>query len=256
MLCTVGEADALRLQNTAPKPAVGGSGSTSATSGQRKSSSGITLGVGKGSIGGGARGNGGGSGWGANASMNGNGSGSSSSSTVSSVTSTSSSNNLGGGHGSGSGHISSSSSGGNGQHGGDKEEFNIGLIAPHTNFGKRDYLRAINVAIQTLNKLRGTKLPFLEDYAFSAANVHFDMMSLTPSPTSKCVLRVVEMAMIMVFLCVCQQVRVFSSRCVGDWFLSQQVNEGHSRFWSVLGGDGSMVCVRVHTYIEVERCRE
>lgn len=70
-------------------------------------------------------------------------------------------------------------------HGSDKEEFNIGLIAPHTNFGKRDYLRAINVAIQTLNKMRGTKLPFLGDYAFSAANVHFDMMSLTPSPTSE-----------------------------------------------------------------------
>lgn len=70
----------------------------------------------------------------------------------------------------------------------EKEEFNIGLIAPHTNFGKREYLRAINSAIQTLNKLRGTKLKFLEEFSFSSANVHFDMMSLTPSPTSKLLL--------------------------------------------------------------------
>lgn len=70
----------------------------------------------------------------------------------------------------------------------EKEEFNIGLIAPHTNFGKREYLRAINSAIQTLNKLRGTKLKFLEEYSFSSSNVHFDMMSLTPSPTSKLLL--------------------------------------------------------------------
>lgn len=66
-----------------------------------------------------------------------------------------------------------------------KEEFNIGLIAPHTNFGKREYLRAINSAIQTLNKMKGTKMKFLEDFSFSSTNVHFDMMSLTPSPTSK-----------------------------------------------------------------------
>lgn len=66
-----------------------------------------------------------------------------------------------------------------------KEEFNIGLIAPHTNFGKREYLRAINSAIQTLNKMKGTKMKFLEEFSFSSANVHFDMMSLTPSPTSK-----------------------------------------------------------------------
>lgn len=70
----------------------------------------------------------------------------------------------------------------------EKEEFNIGLIAPHTNFGKREYLRAINSALQTLNKLRGTKLKFLEEFSFSSANVHFDMMSLTPSPTSKLLL--------------------------------------------------------------------
>lgn len=67
----------------------------------------------------------------------------------------------------------------------EKEEFNIGLIAPHTNFGKREYLRAINSAILALQKMRGTKLGFLKDFSFSSTNVHFDMMSLTPSPTSK-----------------------------------------------------------------------
>lgn len=66
----------------------------------------------------------------------------------------------------------------------DKEEFNIGLIAPHTNFGKREYLRAINSAMSALNKLSSTKLGFLKEYSFTATNVHFDMMSLTPSPTS------------------------------------------------------------------------
>lgn len=69
----------------------------------------------------------------------------------------------------------------------EKEEFNIGLIAPHTNFGKREYLRAINSAIQSLQKMRGTKSGFTQSIAFSSTNVnvHFDMMSLTPSPTSK-----------------------------------------------------------------------
>lgn len=177
---------ALRLQNTAPKPAVG-----SGTTGQRKSSSGITLGGGntaKGGIGGGARGNGGGTSF-----YNGSGSNSGSSTTTVPSVTTSSSSTGSSTDGNGNGNAAGGTHGtGGGGHGGahhaaagDKEEFNIGLIAPHTNFGKRDYLRAINVAIQTLNKLRGTKLSFLEDYAFSASNVHFDMMSLTPSPTSK-----------------------------------------------------------------------
>lgn len=66
-----------------------------------------------------------------------------------------------------------------------KEHFNIGLIAPHTNFGKREYSRAINSAILMLQKSRDTKLNFLKDYEFKAGNVHFDMISLTPSPTSE-----------------------------------------------------------------------
>ncbi|XP_034490735.1 uncharacterized protein LOC117794257 [Drosophila innubila] len=64
-----------------------------------------------------------------------------------------------------------------------KEQLNIGLIAPHTNFGKREYLRSINNAVAGLTKTRGAKLTFLKDYSFEQKNIHFDMMSLTPSPT-------------------------------------------------------------------------
>lgn len=66
------------------------------------------------------------------------------------------------------------------------QHFNIGLIVPHTNFGKREYARAINTAITSLQKMRDTKLQFLHDYEFTAKNVHFDMILLTPSPTSEC----------------------------------------------------------------------
>lgn len=65
------------------------------------------------------------------------------------------------------------------------QQFNIGLIVPHTNFGKREYQRAIGSAVATLQKMRDTKLPFLRDYEFSSKNVHFDMILLTPSPTSE-----------------------------------------------------------------------
>lgn len=66
-----------------------------------------------------------------------------------------------------------------------KEQLYIGLIAPHTNFGKRDYLRAIHTAVSGLNRTRGAKLTFLKDYQFEPRNIRFDMMSLTPSPTGK-----------------------------------------------------------------------
>lgn len=65
------------------------------------------------------------------------------------------------------------------------QHFNIGLIVPHTNFGKREYQRAISSAVSTLQKMRDTKLPFLKDVDFTAKNVHFDMILLTPSPTSE-----------------------------------------------------------------------
>lgn len=69
----------------------------------------------------------------------------------------------------------------------EKETLNIGLIIPYTNFGKRDFQRAINSAIQSLSKIGGgaTKTGITNNTIFSAQNVHFDMMSLTPSPTGK-----------------------------------------------------------------------
>lgn len=75
---------------------------------------------------------------------------------------------------------SSVNSGGSGS-----DQLNIGLIAPHTNFGKRQYSQAITSAIFNLQKMRDTKLGFLQNYEFKTNNVHFDMMTLTPSPTSK-----------------------------------------------------------------------
>lgn len=64
------------------------------------------------------------------------------------------------------------------------EIFNIGIIAPHTNFGRREYLRAINSAIGTLQKTltKGN----ISMFTTNNTKIHFDMMSLTPSPTSEC----------------------------------------------------------------------
>lgn len=68
-----------------------------------------------------------------------------------------------------------------------KNQLHVGLIAPHTNFGKREYVRAINSAVNGLKKIRGQELSFLSlssNHDFTVSNVHFDMMSLTPSPTA------------------------------------------------------------------------
>lgn len=67
----------------------------------------------------------------------------------------------------------------------DEQYFNIGLIVPHTNFGKRKYQGNIGSAVASLQKMRDTKLPFLRDFDFTSKNVHFDMILLTPSPTSE-----------------------------------------------------------------------
>ncbi|KAG5684927.1 hypothetical protein PVAND_014135 [Polypedilum vanderplanki] len=63
-------------------------------------------------------------------------------------------------------------------------QLNIGLVAPHTNFGKREYLRAINSAVTGLSKARGQKLTFLKDYEFNPGNIHFEALTLNPSPTA------------------------------------------------------------------------
>ena len=64
------------------------------------------------------------------------------------------------------------------------KQLNIGLIVPYSNFGKREYLRAINLGVTGLAKTRGAKFTFLKDYEFQPANVHFEMMTLNPSPTA------------------------------------------------------------------------
>lgn len=50
--------------------------------------------------------------------------------------------------------------------------------------GKREYLRAINSAVTGLSKTRGQKLTFLKDYEFNPGNIHFESLTLNPSPTA------------------------------------------------------------------------
>jgi hypothetical protein len=70
-----------------------------------------------------------------------------------------------------------------------KGNVTIGLILPHTNFGVRDYIRAIKGAVEKLQKSRGHKLTFLKKYGFTPSEVHSVMMTLTPSPTGKYTMR-------------------------------------------------------------------
>jgi len=60
----------------------------------------------------------------------------------------------------------------------------VGLLVPHTNFGLREYTRAVNTAIAGLNKARATskKMDFLKRYHFNSTNVHTKHLPLTPSP--------------------------------------------------------------------------
>lgn len=67
----------------------------------------------------------------------------------------------------------------------DIKELNIGLIVPYTNFGAREYSRAINSALNGLHKSRTRKFTFFNKISFTSQNVHNVMMKLTPSPTGK-----------------------------------------------------------------------
>ncbi|KAE8739464.1 hypothetical protein FOCC_FOCC015040 [Frankliniella occidentalis] len=60
----------------------------------------------------------------------------------------------------------------------------IGLLVPHTNFGVREYIRAVNQAVGGLSRARGMsrRFDFMRKYNFTAANVHSTLMMLTPSP--------------------------------------------------------------------------
>ncbi|KAF7274965.1 hypothetical protein GWI33_012371 [Rhynchophorus ferrugineus] len=66
-----------------------------------------------------------------------------------------------------------------------KEQLNIGLILPHTNFGVREYTRAINNAVAGLHRGRGRNLNWVKDRNFNPKNIHNVLMTLTPSPTGK-----------------------------------------------------------------------
>lgn len=64
-----------------------------------------------------------------------------------------------------------------------KANLTVALILPKTNFGVRGYTRAINDALQSLQKTRGPKFEFFNQYG--PIQVKNEMMSLTPSPTGK-----------------------------------------------------------------------
>lgn len=67
------------------------------------------------------------------------------------------------------------------------DSLNIGLILPHTNFGVREYIKAINNAVASLHRSRVMTrgFSFLKKYNFGNKNVHHVLMQLTPSPTGK-----------------------------------------------------------------------
>ncbi|KAL0131036.1 hypothetical protein PUN28_002555 [Cardiocondyla obscurior] len=67
-------------------------------------------------------------------------------------------------------------------------KLSVGLIVPHTNFGVREYTRAINRAVGNLHKgharTKGqSRFSFLDKYEFTPSQVNSTMMKLTPSPT-------------------------------------------------------------------------
>ncbi|KOX71909.1 Glutamate [NMDA] receptor subunit epsilon-2 [Melipona quadrifasciata] len=63
----------------------------------------------------------------------------------------------------------------------------IGLVVPHTNFGVREYTKAVNRTVGSLRKSYRTKghgkYSFLDKYDFTQNSVRLSMMTLTPSPT-------------------------------------------------------------------------
>lgn len=63
----------------------------------------------------------------------------------------------------------------------------VGLLVPHTNFGVREYIRAVNQAVGSLSRSRTMtrKFDFMKKYNFTQANVHSAFMTLTPAPKGK-----------------------------------------------------------------------
>lgn len=67
-----------------------------------------------------------------------------------------------------------------------RDNLNVGLILPHTNFGIREYTRAINNAVSGLHRSKSQRLTWLKQFNFSTKNVHQYYLTLTPSPTGDC----------------------------------------------------------------------
>ena len=64
-------------------------------------------------------------------------------------------------------------------------KMSIGLVVPHTNFGVREYTKAVNRTVGSLRRSYGrtkgqSKYSFLDKYNFTQK---LSMMTLTPSPT-------------------------------------------------------------------------
>ncbi|XP_028523202.1 glutamate receptor ionotropic, NMDA 2B isoform X6 [Apis cerana] len=73
---------------------------------------------------------------------------------------------------------------------GTSPEMTIGLIVPHTNFGRREYTKAVNRTVGALrksyygrSKVQSKLYSFLDKYNFTQHSVQLSMMRLTPSPT-------------------------------------------------------------------------
>lgn len=67
-------------------------------------------------------------------------------------------------------------------------KMSIGLVVPHTNFGVREYTKAVNRTVGSLRKsyirTKGHNMyNFLDKYDFTQNSVRLSMMTLTPSPT-------------------------------------------------------------------------
>ncbi|KAK9310336.1 hypothetical protein QLX08_000335 [Tetragonisca angustula] len=67
-------------------------------------------------------------------------------------------------------------------------KMSIGLVVPYTNFGVREYTKAVNRTVGSLRKTytrtKGhSKYSFLDKYDFTQNSVRLSMMTLTPSPT-------------------------------------------------------------------------
>ncbi|KAI5697080.1 hypothetical protein M8J75_004828 [Diaphorina citri] len=62
------------------------------------------------------------------------------------------------------------------------EKLHLGLVVPHTSFGKREYTKAYKSALDELKRSNKVKFNFFKSHEIS---VHMAMNSLTPSPTGK-----------------------------------------------------------------------